>query len=57
MHLHERGIAVPTYTTLDKRYCLIIAIANHRSTVDDFDLLARDVVRIGNGLMTQLAEL
>ena len=57
MHLHERGIAVPTYTTLDKRYCLRIAIANQRSTLDDFDLLAREVVRIGNELTTQLAEL
>ena len=53
MHLHEQGIAAPSYTTLQKRYCLRIAIANHRSTQDDFDLLAREVVRIGRELVGQ----
>jgi len=47
MQLHESGIAVPSYTTLNDQYCLRIAIANHRSTQDDFDLLAKEVVRIG----------
>lgn len=47
MQLHEQGIAVPSYTTLNERYCLRIAIANHRSRLEDFDLLAREVVRIG----------
>lgn len=47
MQLHEQGIAVPTYTTLNGHYCLRIAIANHRSRQEDFDLLAQEVVRIG----------
>jgi len=47
MQLHEQGIAVPSYTTLGDQYCLRIAISNHRSTFEDFDLLAREVVRIG----------
>ncbi len=47
MQLHEQGIAVPTYTTLGDKYCLRIAIGNHRSRYEDFDLLAREVVRIG----------
>lgn len=47
MQLHEQGIAVPSYTTLKEHYCLRIAIANHRSRKEDFDLLAREVVRIG----------
>ena len=50
MQLHEKGIAAPSYTTLNNKYCLRIAIANHRSTHDDFDLLARDVVRLGKEL-------
>jgi glutamate/tyrosine decarboxylase-like PLP-dependent enzyme len=50
MSLHEQGIAVPSYTTLNERYCLRIAIANHCSTQADFDLLAKEVVRIGNEL-------
>ena len=48
MRLHEQGSAVPSYTTLNHRYCLRIDFANHRSTQDDFDLLANEVVRIGN---------
>jgi aromatic-L-amino-acid/L-tryptophan decarboxylase len=50
MRLHEQGIAVPSYTTLHDQYCLRIAIANHRSVQADFDLLATEVVRIGNEL-------
>lgn len=53
MQLHEQGIAVPSYTTLGGRYCLRIAIANHRSTNADFDLLAKEVLRIGRGLVAQ----
>jgi aromatic-L-amino-acid decarboxylase len=47
MRLHEQGIAAPSYTILGDKYCLRIAIANHRSVQEDFDLLAREVVRIG----------
>lgn len=53
MQLHEQGIAVPSYTTLKEIYCLRIAIANHRSRPEDFDLLAEEVVRIGNELSAQ----
>jgi glutamate/tyrosine decarboxylase-like PLP-dependent enzyme len=56
MQLHEQGIAAPSYTTLQGRYCLRIAIANHRSTQDDFDVLAREVVRIGQELVGQYAK-
>lgn len=52
IQLHERGIAVPSYTTLKGRYCLRIAIANHRSRREDFDLLAREVVLLGRELTT-----
>ncbi len=37
MRMHESGVAVPSYTTLDGRYCLRVAIGNHRSTHADFD--------------------
>ena len=53
MQLHEKGIAVPTYTTLNGIYCLRIAISNHRSTFDDFDLLAKEVVRLGREIVTK----
>ncbi len=55
MQLHEQGIAAPSYTTLQGGYCLRIAIANHRSRQEDFDLLAREVVRIGQEVVTQSA--
>jgi glutamate/tyrosine decarboxylase-like PLP-dependent enzyme len=48
--LHEQGIAAPSYTTLNGRYCLRVAIANHRSRTADFDLLVREVLRIGREL-------
>ncbi len=46
--LQEQGIAAPSYTTLDGCYCLRVAIANHRSTQDDFDVLVRETVRLGH---------
>jgi aromatic-L-amino-acid decarboxylase len=51
MLLHERAVAAPSYTTLNGIYCLRIAIANHRSRQEDFDLLATEVVRIGRELL------
>jgi aromatic-L-amino-acid decarboxylase len=50
--LQEQGICAPSYTTLHGRYCLRVAIANHRSVQDDFDLLVKEVVRIGQKLTT-----
>jgi len=54
MRIHEQGIAVPSYTTLNDQYCLRIAISNHRSTKEDFDLLARTVVQIGKEVTAQV---
>ena len=56
MQLHEQGIAAPSYTTLQGRYCLRIAIANHRSRQEDFDLLAQEVLRIGHELVIQFTK-
>src|SRR5215216_5662493 len=55
MQLHEQGIAAPSYTTLRGQYCLRIAIANHRSRQDDFDVLARETVRLGQQLVAQFS--
>jgi glutamate/tyrosine decarboxylase-like PLP-dependent enzyme len=54
IQLQERGIAAPSYTTLRGQYCLRIAIANHRSQKEDFELLAREVVRLGRELVDSL---
>jgi aromatic-L-amino-acid decarboxylase len=50
IQLQEQGICAPSYTTLHGRYCLRAAIANHRSIQDDFDVLVKEVVRIGQKL-------
>jgi len=51
MELHERGIAVPTYTTLNGVYAIRVAITNHRSQKKDFDVLVREVIGIGEELL------
>ncbi len=48
--LHESGVAAPSYTTLGDTYALRVCITNYRSTIEDFDLLVREVLRIGAGL-------
>ena len=47
IELQEQGIAAPSYTTLNDRYCIRVAIANHRSRYEDFDLLIEQTIRIG----------
>lgn len=51
MELHERGIAVPTSTFLHGKYVLRVAITNHRSRREDFELLVRESILIGNELL------
>ena len=47
VELQEQGIAVPSGTTLNGKYVLHVANTNHRSRREDFDLLVREVVRLG----------
>jgi aromatic-L-amino-acid decarboxylase len=48
--LHATGIWVPSYTVLNGRFAIRVAIANHRSTTEDLDIFVRDVLRIGSEL-------
>lgn len=50
IELHESGVAVPSSTTLKGIYAIRAAITNHRSRREDFELLAQEVVRIGDQL-------
>ncbi len=50
IELHEQGIAVPTYTTLNGKFAIRVANTNHRTRCDDFDVLVREVVRLGREL-------
>jgi glutamate/tyrosine decarboxylase-like PLP-dependent enzyme len=51
MQLHEQGIAAPSYTLLNGQYALRAAISNHRSRLEDFEVLVNETVRIGNELV------
>lgn len=52
VRLQEEGIAALSDTTLRGRRCLRAAVVNHRSRREDFDLLAREVVRLGRILVS-----
>jgi glutamate/tyrosine decarboxylase-like PLP-dependent enzyme len=55
-NLHEAGIAVPSYATIDGKYALRVAITNHRSRREDFDILVDAVLRLGNELARALPQ-
>jgi glutamate/tyrosine decarboxylase-like PLP-dependent enzyme len=50
IELQEQGIAVPSTVVVNNRNYLHVAITNHRSRWEDFDLLVREVIRLGNEL-------
>jgi aromatic-L-amino-acid decarboxylase len=50
MRIQERGIAVPSATSLHGRFAIRASITNHRSLRKDFDLFADAVVQIGREL-------
>jgi glutamate/tyrosine decarboxylase-like PLP-dependent enzyme len=50
LRVQESGIAIPSQTTLNGRFAIRVAVSNHRSRREDFDLLVRAVVEIAAGL-------
>lgn len=50
VELQEGGIAVPSVTTIRGRRALRVVNTNHRSRRVDFDILVREVIRIGEEL-------
>lgn len=48
MRLQESGIAVISSTTLDGKSALRVAITNHRSRREDFEILIEAVASIGS---------
>ncbi len=53
IRLHESGVAAPSYTTLQGRYCLRAAIVNHRTRSEDFPVMMRELVRIARELRAE----
>ena len=50
LRIQESGVAVPTDTTVHGKHCLRAAIANHRTTRADLDMLVAEVLRWGRQL-------
>jgi len=50
IELQEQGIAAPSYTTLNDQYCIRVAIGNHRSRYEDFDVLVDQTIRIAGSV-------
>jgi len=50
MQLQESGIVVPSSTMINGKYVLRVAITNQRSRRKDFELLVREVIRLGNNI-------
>jgi aromatic-L-amino-acid decarboxylase len=56
LRLQESGVAVPSNTMLTGRYALRVAITNHRSKREDFNILVKNVVKIGNDLLQSFSK-
>ena len=50
LRIQESGLAIPSHTMLDGKFAIRVAITNHRSRREDFDLLVRAVVETGTAL-------
>ena len=50
LQLHERGNVAPSYTTINEKYAIRVAITNHRSENKDFEKLRKEVLEIGKKL-------
>jgi hypothetical protein len=50
LRIQESGLAIPSQTLLNGKFAIRVAITNHRSRRDDFDLLVRAVVETGTQL-------
>ncbi|MFW9778719.1 MAG: pyridoxal phosphate-dependent decarboxylase family protein [Candidatus Heimdallarchaeota archaeon] len=50
LQLHEKGIAAPSYASLNGLYAIRVCITNHRSIRPDLDLFIQSVIEIGQNL-------
>lgn len=57
IRLHESGLAVTSYTRIDGKYALRAAITNHRSRFEDFDILVKALLELGQKLVEETTTL
>lgn len=50
LRIQESGLAIPSQTMLNGKFALRVAITNHRSRREDFDLVVKAVVETGSAL-------
>ncbi len=50
INLQEKGIAVTSHAYINGKYVIRLANVNHRTIKADFDVLVRDIIKIGNEL-------
>ncbi len=51
LRIQESGLAVPSSTIIDGAFAIRVAIVNHRSRLEDFDMLIEAVLRIGREIL------
>ena len=51
LQMQETGVAAVSDTTVHNRYCLRVAINNHRTISEDLEFLVRETVRLGNKIV------
>lgn len=54
IRIHESGVAVPSYTTLNSIYGLRVANTNQRSRKEDMDIFAEAVLRLGGQIQKEM---
>ena len=55
LRIQETGFAVPSDTTVNGKHCLRVAINNHRTQMNDLDLLVENVLMHGEAIETESA--
>jgi aromatic-L-amino-acid decarboxylase len=48
LRLQETGIAAPSATVIGERFAIRVANVNHRTRREDFEILVREVIRMGD---------
>lgn len=56
IRLHESGIAAPSYTIIHGKYAIRTNITNHRTRLEDLDLLVNSILEIGTSLLIKVVE-
>jgi aromatic-L-amino-acid/L-tryptophan decarboxylase len=54
VRLQRRGIVMPSNTMVGGRFVIRVAITNHRSHHNDFELLLQEVVRVGDEVLHEV---